>query len=211
MVISFLLYLTACLATTLQAADNSGTHLRIRPHAEPLQLSNGTVALTNGTTTISHRRIQQVRTVLVFRVINGGIGPSVSASTIRQYTFTDTNSLKAQMMRCSANALLLTESRYGSVRDLYVDTAMHADALKVAVHTAASALLGDLRSAADHIMFIFPKISNYLAEAETGYSLSYYNDDMGVSLGVVAHEIGHNLGMCVSSTFFRKLTIHFLY
>lgn len=43
-------------------------------------------------------------------------------------------------------------------------------------------------------MFILPKVKEYLAEGEVGSGLSFYNDQFGVSLPILFHEIGHNLG-----------------
>lgn len=157
-----------------------------------LVMNNGTLAMP---ATQDHRRMQQSRSVLVIRVINNGVSPTVNSGTIQQYIFTDTNSLKNQMMRCSENRIILTESRHGAVRDISVNTAMSATALKNTAAAAAMQSFGDLRTAANHVMFIFPKIPDYFAEAETGYGLSYYNDHFGVSLAVLMHEFGHNLGM----------------
>lgn len=158
-----------------------------------LNKANDTAIIS--TTTQKVRRLQRARTVLAVRVINSGIAPSVNAATIKQYLFTDTNSLKAQMMKCSGNTIILNESRHGAVIDVHVSTAMISNELKEAAGQAAIRSIGDLRTAADHVLFIFPKIPDYFAEAETGYGLSFYNDHFGVSLAVLMHEMGHNLGM----------------
>ena len=178
---------------------NLPKQLRTRQSTEFIQ-DGPALHTTNGTAIIStasqeRRRLQRVRTVLAVRVINSGIAPTVNAATIRQYLFTDMNSLKAQMMKCSGNTVVLNESRHGAVIDVYVSTSMNSDELKEAAGQAAIRSIGDLRTAADHVLFIFPKIPDYFAEAETGYGLSYYNDHFGVSLAVLMHEMGHNLGM----------------
>jgi hypothetical protein len=158
---------------------------------------NGT--LTAAATSQDHRQMQQrARTVLVIRVINSGTAPLTDAATLRQYIFTHNNSLKAQMMKCSNNNVVFTESSYGTqgVMDVNVRTNMKNTDLAREAIIAAPAILGiqDLRKAADHVMFIFPKISDFFAEAEVNTGFSYFNDEYGASLSVLMHELGHNLG-----------------
>lgn len=146
----------------------------------------------------NHRRTQQSRTILVLRIVNNGNGPTVNNNVIRQYVFSDPNSLKAQMMKCSSNAIIFNPAPYGAggVVDVPVRTTQTVSSLINAAKAQAPRSVGvtDLRKAADHVMFILPKVDGYFAEAEVGSGFSYYNDEFGVSLGVLLHEVGHNLG-----------------
>jgi hypothetical protein len=150
------------------------------------------------TASLQHRRTQQTRTILILRIVNNGIGPTADGNAIRQYVFNDPNSLKFQMMRCSANAIIFNPAPYGSggVVDVAVQTAMSVTPLmEAAVNQAARAVgVPDLRKAADHVMFIFPKVNGYFAEGEAGNTYSFYNDELGLSLSVLLHEVGHNYG-----------------
>jgi hypothetical protein len=150
------------------------------------------------TASLQRRRTQQARTILILRIVNNGVGPTADGNAIRQYVFNDPNSLKFQMMRCSANAIIFNPAPYGSggVVDVAVQTAMSVIPLMEAAVNQAARFVGvpDLRNAADHVMFIFPKVNGYFAEAEAGNTYSFYNDELGLSLTVLMHELGHNHG-----------------
>jgi hypothetical protein len=150
------------------------------------------------TASLQRRRTQQARTILILRIVNNGVGPTADGNAIRQYVFNDPNSLKFQMMRCSANAIIFNPAPYGSggVVDVLVQTAMSVIPLmEAAVNQGARAVgVPDLRNAADHVMFIFPKVNGYFAEGEVGNTYSFYNDELGLSLTVLMHEAGHNFG-----------------
>jgi hypothetical protein len=149
-----------------------------------------------------HRRTQQVRTILILRIVNNGSGPIVDGNKLRQYVFNDPNSLKAQMMRCSANTIIFNPAPFGigGVVDVPVQTSMSAGVVMAAAQAQAARSVGvpDLRNAANHVMFIMPNVNGYFAEAEVGSSYSYYNDEFGIALAVMMHEIGHNLGTSLS-------------
>ncbi len=156
--------------------------------------------------TLLSRNLQGSRTILVLRVIPSGIGaPSVSTDELYLRIFSDGNSFKHQMARCSAGTLQFNPTNWG-VMDIYVNAnwgTSRADIISQATAVALSNIgngYTDVRQLANHVMFIMPNMNDgYVGSAEVcnvGLSCtSQFGDVHGTSLTVLMHELGHNLGL----------------
>lgn len=156
--------------------------------------------------TAESRYLQSSRTILVLRVTASGIGPpTVSRDEIYLRVFSDGNSFKHHMARCSAGMFQFNPTNWG-VMDVYVNAnwgTSRADIINQASSTALSSIgngYTDVRQVANHVMFIMPNMNDgYVGSAEVcslGLSCtSQFGDVHGTSLTVLMHEIGHNLGL----------------
>ena len=156
--------------------------------------------------TLLSRSLQGSRTILVLRVTASGIGaPSISTDELYLRVFSDGNSFKHQMARCSAGAFQFNPTNWG-VMEVYVNAnwgTNRADIISQATSVALSNIgngYTDIRQVANHIMFIMPNMNDgYVGSAEVcnvGLSCtSQFGDVHGTSLTVLMHELGHNLGL----------------
>lgn len=152
------------------------------------------------------RNLQSSRTILPLRVTVSGIGaPTVSKDEIYLRVFSDGNSFKHQMARCSAGVLQFNPTNWG-VMDIYVNAnwgTSRADIIRLASSTLLSTVgngYTDVSQLANHVMFIMPNMNDgYVGSAEVcniGLSCtSQFGDKHGTSLTVLMHELGHNLGL----------------
>jgi hypothetical protein len=194
----------------LRSNENSDSTLPADPN-DAIRTTNDDVIIVDdndeymNSTEIS-RHLQGSRTILPLRVTVSGIGaPSVSKDEIYLRVFSDGNSFKHQMARCSAGVLQFNPTNWG-VMDVYVNAnrgTSRADIISRASSAALSSVgngYTDVRQIAHHVMFIMPDMNDgYVGSAEVcnvGLSCtSQFGDKHGVSLTVLMHELGHNLGL----------------
>jgi Gametolysin peptidase M11 len=155
-----------------------------------------------------HRNLGAVgsRTVMIFRVTSNAIGvPTISHDELYRAFFSDSNSLKHQMNRCSAGQLSLNPTNFG-IMDIVIDGVSmgtsRADVVAVA-EQAARAYVGNpanIRDIADHVVFVLPdRGDNFVGNAEicpNGVAgISSFGDKHAGHLSVIMHELGHNLNL----------------
>lgn len=152
-----------------------------------------------------HRSLNDYRTAIVFR-INGPLGsPSVSIDQLWGSIFTNGNSVKHQLARCSAGQLQLNPTNWG-VMDIYINAYQNTNQGELAQMAEAAALqaigggYSNIRQAATHIIFVMPnRGNNFVGSAEVcpvGVSgTSFFGDTYALSLSVVMHELAHNLNL----------------
>jgi Gametolysin peptidase M11 len=146
------------------------------------------------------------RTVTIFRVTSNAIGvPTISSDALYRAFFSDSNSLKHQMNRCSAGQLSLNPSNYGII-DIVIDGVSmgtsRADVVAVA-EQAARAYVGNppnIRDISDHVVFVLPdRGDGFVGNAEicpNGVAgISSFGDQHAGHLSVIMHELGHNLNL----------------
>lgn len=157
----------------------------------------------------------QSRTVLVLRVSSASIGsPSVSKDELYLRIFSDSNSLKHQMARCSTGQMQLNPTNFG-VLDVVIDGVNTATPREQLVEKASEVALQlinnnirsfggsqmiSIKDAAHHVMFVMPdRGDGFVASAEIcpkqQAGTSVFGDTSAVSLSVLLHEIGHNLSL----------------
>lgn len=152
-----------------------------------------------------HRSLNDYRTAIVFR-LNGPFGsPSASIDQLWGSIFTNGNSLKHQLARCSAGQLQLNPTNWG-VMDIYINAYQGTNQGELAQMAEAAALqaigggYSNIRQAASHIIFVIPnRGNNFVGSAEVcpaGVSgTSFFGDTYALSLSVLMHELAHNLNM----------------
>lgn len=102
------------------------------------------------------------------------------------------------MSLCSAREVSLVPASYGSggVVDVRINAGTNdVRAMIAEAQVAAPSFIpgvSDLYSAANHVMFVFPQTSGYVAEAEIGGRYSWYNNGLAESLSVtMVRDIGY--------------------
>ena len=164
------------------------------------------LALPEGGDDHQHRSLNNDdRTAIVFR-INGPLGsPSATIDQLWGSIFTNGNSVKHQLARCSAGQLQLNPTNWG-VMDIYINAYQNTNQGDLAQMAEAAALqaigggYSDIRQAAKHIIFVIPnRGNNFVGSAEVcpnGVSgTSFFGDTYALSLSVLMHELAHNLNM----------------
>jgi Gametolysin peptidase M11 len=144
------------------------------------------------------------RSFLMIRIQSAALGePVISANELYLRVFSDAESLKWQLNRCSAGQVNLNPTNYG-VLTVPIDgssTAMDT-MVQMAQTNALNYVSGvsDIREVADHVMLILPPMNvDFVAKAEIGggsrHSTSTFSGANAGSLSVLSHEIAHNLGL----------------
>jgi Gametolysin peptidase M11 len=153
----------------------------------------------------SRRNLYDSRTAIGF-LLHGPMGsPSISKDQLYGSLFSNGNSLKNQLSRCSLGQLQFNPTGWG-VMDLYINAYQgtpQSDLAAMAEAAAIQALGGgysNIRDAATHIVFVMPNRGDgYVGSAEVcppGVSgTSFFGDVYALSLSVIMHEVGHNLGL----------------
>ena len=153
----------------------------------------------------TRRNLYDSRTAIAF-LLHGPMGsPSISKDQVYGSLFSNGNSLKHQMSRCSLGQFQLNPTGWG-VMDLYINAYQNtpqSDLASMAEAAAIQALGGgfsDIREAAHHIIFVMPNRGDgYVGSAEVcpnGIAgTSYFGDVYALSLSVLMHEIAHNLNL----------------
>ena len=194
----------------LRSNGNSDYTLQVDPN-DLIRTTNDDVIVIDDNdeymnSTEMSRNLQSSRTILALRVTVSGIGaPSVSTDEIYLRLFSDGNSFKHQMARCSGGAFQVNPTNWG-IMEVYVNAnwgTSRGDIISQATSTALSSIgngYTDIRQAANHVMFIMPNMNDgYVGSAEVcnaGLSCtSQFGDVHGTSLTVLMHELGHNLGL----------------
>lgn len=161
----------------------------------------------------THRRLATAsgtRTVLIIRVIANGVAPTVSAAELRQAAFGSGRSMLTQFRDCSEGRLNMVQSQHG-VRDLRINAnpSNIREMITVSQTSAGQLGLGNLKSAANHVLFVFPEQgSSYVAEAEITGSYSWYNNRLALSHSVLVHEVCAILSYMCQRSLFRAAVLY---
>ena len=155
-------------------------------------------------------------TILVLRVIFKGRQPTLSREQLAGRIFGRGNlarevNMASQYAACSAGKLkfkpAVAKNALHGVVDIFVndETVSGNNSVRVLENLAiqeATKQFGSLSSNFDHVMVILPdgddlklRGSGYLAYAFIGGLRSVFHDTWGGRLSILAHEIGHNLGL----------------
>jgi len=144
---------------------------------------------------------------LVVRVTspNGSVGDA-STAQLRNDVFEGENCLKSQMEACSHNQLQIQPASFGNGG--VVDVAVNVNPLKdgtersnrdevsASARTITDELYGGqdgLGAEYDLVIFCLPTVGTWTAYAYQGRYDSYYNNNSCSSVGVLMHEVGHNI------------------
>ena len=191
--------------STVESSAQSGRYLGGDFEDVVVEASDSNIIVLSEEDQQHHRSLSDDRTAIVFRINCPAGSPSVSIDQLWGAIFTNGNSVKHQLARCSAGQLQLNPTNWG-VMDIYIDAYQNTNQGDLAQMAEAAALqaigggYSDIRQAASHIIFVMPnRGNNFVGSAEVcpaGRSgTSFFGDTYALSLSVLMHELAHNLNM----------------
>lgn len=174
---------------------NPGSTVRLRgvAHGNKIVVADGSTQVTgSGSTTVAAPGTKRVA-VILFTFSNATTQPYTPAYAAG-VAFTNTDSVAAYYAQSSWGKLALTGDVYGWYQIASTNTSCSYSTWANQANQAAAAAGVDLASY-DYVAYGFPESScGWAGLAYMPGKYSWLNGPLGMSLRVMAHELGHNLG-----------------